>query len=96
MVAGEDQLDQYLMGDPDAFFDGDPERAVINPENDQLVPDHVRAAAAESWLRPEDDRYFGSLFPDVVASLTETGRLSRRGTDDGVRWLHDGRTHTTG
>jgi DEAD/DEAH box helicase domain-containing protein len=90
MVAGEDQLDQYLMGDPDAFFDGDPERAVTNPENDQLMPDHVRAAAAESWLRPEDDRYFGSRFPDVVASLTETGQLSRRGTDDGIRWLHDG------
>jgi DEAD/DEAH box helicase domain-containing protein len=90
MVAGEDQLDQYLMTAPDAFFDGDPERAVTNPENDQLLSDHVCAAAAESWLRPDDDRYFGSRFPDLVGRLTEHGRLSRRETDDGIRWLNDG------
>ncbi|PSQ34017.1 ATP-dependent helicase [Halobacteriales archaeon SW_12_69_24] len=90
LVAGEDQLDQHLMHDPDAFFDGEPERAVTNPDNDHLLADHVRAAAAESWLRPDDDRYFGSQLPDTVASLTESGRLSRRETDDGIRWLHDG------
>jgi DEAD/DEAH box helicase domain-containing protein len=90
LVAGEDQLDQYVMHDPAAFFDGDPEQAVTNPQNDQLMPDHVRSAAAESWLRPADDRYFGQRFPDVVARLADDGGLTRRETDDGSRWLHDG------
>ncbi|MEF8808697.1 DEAD/DEAH box helicase [Natronomonas sp.] len=90
MVAGEDQLDQYLMSNPDAFFEGDSEKAVTNPENDRLMPPHVRSAADESWLRPEDDRYFGQRFPEVVGELTDDGLLSRRETSEGVRWLNDG------
>ena len=89
-VAGEDQLDQYLMANPEAFFEGDPEKAVTNPENERLLPDHVRSAADESWLRPADERQFGDRFPSVVGNLTEEGALSRRETDDGVRWLHNG------
>jgi len=90
LVAGEDQLDQYIAGNPEAFFEGDPEKAVTNPENERLLPDHVRSAADESWLRPADERHFGDRFPGVVADLTEEGALSRRETDNGVRWLHDG------
>jgi DEAD/DEAH box helicase domain-containing protein len=90
MVAGEDQLDQYLMSNPDAFFEGSPEKAVTNPENDRLMPPHVRSAADESWLRPEDDRYFGDRFPEVVGELTDDGLLSRRETSEGIRWLNDG------
>ena len=90
LVAGEDQLDQYLMGNPEAFFEGDPEKAVTNPENERLLPDHVRSAADESWLRPADERHFGDQFPSVVGELTEEGALSRRETDGGVRWLHNG------
>jgi DEAD/DEAH box helicase domain-containing protein len=89
-VAGEDQLDQYLVANPEAFFEGDPEKAVTNPENERLLPDHVRSAADESWLRPADERQFGDRFPSVVGDLTEEGALSRRETDDGVRWLHNG------
>ena len=89
LVAREDQLDQYLMNAPDAFFDGDPEKAVTNPENERLMPAHVLSAADESWLRPDDDRYFGERFPGVVADLTADGQLSRRDTRDGVRWLCD-------
>jgi DEAD/DEAH box helicase domain-containing protein len=90
VVAGEDQLDQYLVRNPGAFFDGDPERAVTNPENERLMPDHVRSAADESWLRPADDRYFGGRFASVVTELTEAGGLSRRETSEGIRWLNDG------
>ena len=90
LVAGEDQLDQYLMSNPEAFFEGDPEKAVTNPENERLLPDHVRSAADESWLRPADERHFGDGFPSVVGELTEEGALSRRETDGGVRWLHNG------
>jgi DEAD/DEAH box helicase domain-containing protein len=109
LVAGEDQLDQYLMDNPDALFDGvsasnasggsegersessgDPERAVVNPVNDQLVPDHVLSAARESWLSPEDRKYFGEGFPDLVADLEDEDLLARRNTSSGVRWTYDG------
>ncbi len=90
VVAGEDQLDQYLMGNPSEFFSGEPEEAIANPQNEELLPDHVAAAAAENWLSHEDERHFGDAYPDVVSSLTEAGVLERRDTDPGVRWTHDG------
>jgi DEAD/DEAH box helicase domain-containing protein len=93
LVAGEDQLDQYLMGHPRAFFDGDPERAVSNPENDELLPDHVLCAARENWLSAEDERWFGEGLPDLLAHLESTGDLRRRETPDGTRWTTDGSPH---
>ncbi|GAB3327089.1 DEAD/DEAH box helicase [Haloplanus salinarum] len=90
LVAGEDQLDQYLMDHPDTLFDGDPERATVDPGNDHLLPDHVAAAATENWLSREDESHFGDGFPDVVADLEAAGRLERRETDAGVRWTHAG------
>ena len=90
LVAGEDQLDQYFMAEPDAFFDGQPERAVVNPENEHLLPDHVLSAARENWLKPDDDRHFGGSFPGIVADLESAGRLERRDTHDGTRWTYAG------
>ncbi|WP_137286831.1 DEAD/DEAH box helicase [Halorussus salinisoli] len=90
LVAGEDQLDQYLVANPEDFFAGDPERAVVNPANDQLLPDHVLSAARETWLAPEDSDYFGEEFPDLVADLEAEGLLERRNTSEGVRWTYDG------
>ncbi|WP_135826234.1 DEAD/DEAH box helicase [Halorussus ruber] len=90
MIAGEDQLDQYLMANPEDFFAGDPERAVVNPENDQLLPNHVLSAARETWLSPDDEEYFGDSFPDLVADLEAEGLLESRMTDDGLRWTYDG------
>ena len=91
LVAGEDQLDQYLMAHPRDFFENEPEEAISNPENEHLLPDHVRAAARETWLKPDDDAHFGDLFPDIVTELTESGDLDRRTTDAGLRWLYDGK-----
>ncbi|MFC4359359.1 DEAD/DEAH box helicase [Halobium salinum] len=90
LVGGEDQLDQYFMRNPGEFFDGDPEDAVSDPENDELLPDHVASAAAENWLQTADEDYFGATFPDVVADLESAGELARRATDDGTRWTFAG------
>jgi len=90
LVAGEDQLDQYLMRNPGALFDGDPEDAAVDPGNDELLPDHVRAAARENWLSADDDRHFGERFPEVVADLDGAGDLERRETAEGVRWTYAG------
>ncbi len=90
LVAGEDQLDQYVARNPDALFDEPPERAVTNPANGTILPPHVCSAARETWLRPADDRHFGETFPDVVADLQAAGDLERRTTEDGLRWLYAG------
>jgi DEAD/DEAH box helicase domain-containing protein len=90
VVADEDQLDQYLMANPEEFFAGDPEEAVADPENDQLIPDHVASAARENWLGERDERHFGETFPAVVSDLESEGRLERRETDRGVRWTYAG------
>jgi DEAD/DEAH box helicase domain-containing protein len=90
LVGGEDQLDQYFMRNPNAFFDGEPERAVTNPENDQLAPGHVLSAASENWLSTEDERWFGESFPDLVSQLESVGDLHRRQTREGTRWTTDG------
>ena len=37
LVAGEDALDQYFIHQPEAFFGREPERAVINPDNEVIV-----------------------------------------------------------
>ncbi|MGM0591806.1 MAG: DEAD/DEAH box helicase, partial [Halobacteriota archaeon] len=90
LVGGEDQLDQYLMQSPGDFFEGDPERAVCDPENAHLLPLHVECAAAENWLSTADDAHFGGQFPGVVADLAGADRLERRDTDRGPRWIHAG------
>jgi DEAD/DEAH box helicase domain-containing protein len=90
LVAGEDQLDQYVMGDPASLFDSPPERAVSNPENEQLMPAHVASAAQENWLSTADQAYFGGTFEDVVTDLTRSGTLARRDRDEGTRWTYAG------
>lgn len=88
LVAGEDQLDQYMMRKPETFFEGDPERAVANPGNDYLLPNHVEAASTESWLTPDDRDWFPEGYPDVVAQLTDEGTLERRQANGGIRWKY--------
>jgi DEAD/DEAH box helicase domain-containing protein len=89
-VGGEDQLDQYFMSHPEAFFEADPERAVSDPENRELLPQHIASAAAENWLSVDDRRHFGEAFPEIVSELEADGRLERRQTNDGIRWTYSG------
>ncbi|MFB6354266.1 MAG: DEAD/DEAH box helicase [Halobacteriales archaeon] len=90
LVAGRDQLDQYLMASPEAFFEEPPERALVNPANPELLPDHVRCAAREHWLGTDDKAHFGEAFPEVVGALTDRDELERRDTPGGVRWTDAG------
>ncbi len=90
LVAGEDQLDQYVMRNPSTLFEDDPERAVTNPENETLLPGHVTCGARETWLAPDDDAHFGPKLPEIVADLTAAGDLERRETEQGIRWPYVG------
>ena len=88
LVAGEDQLDQYVAANPDELFDGDPERAVVDPANEHLLDDHLTCAASENWLKPEDREYF-PRFEERVKRLEARGDLEQRATKYGLRWVDD-------
>src|SRR5260370_12198750 len=47
MVASSAPLDQFVVRNPSYFFDGSPERALIDPDNLHILVDHVKCAAFE-------------------------------------------------
>src|SRR5206468_9485317 len=61
LVAGEDQLDQWLMAHPSEVFSRSPEPAVVNPANPFVLHPHMACAAYELPLTPEDDRWWSDL-----------------------------------
>jgi DEAD/DEAH box helicase domain-containing protein len=83
LVASDNPLDQYIMANPSEFFSKDPEEAVVNPQNESIMKEHLCAAAQETPLRTDDKRFFGGKL-DGVASNTRN--LSRRNS----RWVYTG------
>ncbi|MGI9603549.1 MAG: DEAD/DEAH box helicase [Acidimicrobiales bacterium] len=87
MVAGDDQLDQWLMAHPDQLFSRPPEQAVVNVTNPQVAGPHLACAAFEYPLCHADDRWWGAeVLHDGVRDLVVDDKLRlRRG-----RWRGDG------
>ncbi|MBV8984978.1 MAG: DEAD/DEAH box helicase [Acidimicrobiia bacterium] len=83
LVAGEDQLDQWLMAHPTEVFTRPPEPAVVNPSNPFVLLPHVACAAYEKPVVPEDEAYWADLgdgvFEDAVRQLVVDDRLRVRG-----------------
>ena len=61
LVAGEDQLDQWLMAHPTEVFTRPPEPAVINPSNPFILHPHLACAAFELPLTQADERWWPDL-----------------------------------
>jgi DEAD/DEAH box helicase domain-containing protein len=85
LVASDNPLDQYTMEDPDQLFEDGAEEAVVNPQNDAILPDHIVCAADDHYLSPDDEQYFGDNLPHVVREAEEADRLQRVDRSD-VRW----------
>ncbi|MEL7206710.1 MAG: DEAD/DEAH box helicase, partial [Actinomycetota bacterium] len=87
LVAGDDQLDQWLLAHPGELFRRPPEPAVVNPANPYVLHPHLACAAFELPLTHDDERWWGDLLADGVRDLVGEGRLRirarRRG---GHRW----------
>ena len=58
MVASSSPLDQYIVEHPDYFFGQSPEHANINPNNLEILINHLKCAAFE--LPVKDGEKFGS------------------------------------
>ncbi len=57
MVASSAPLDQYIVEHPEYFFDRSPEHAQINPNNVEILVNHLKCAAFELPVR--DGEKFG-------------------------------------
>ena len=69
MIAIEDALDKYFMRNPDAFFSGSAEAAVLDTENFPIKKAHLLCAAHELQLKDDE-----SVF-DMASSVTALKEL---------------------
>ncbi|MEZ5145057.1 MAG: DEAD/DEAH box helicase [Acidimicrobiales bacterium] len=81
LVAGDDQLDHWLMRHPREVFERPPEPAVVNPSNPFVLLPHLACAAFELPLRRDDERWWPGLLDDAVRDLVLADRLVVRTLD---------------
>ncbi|MBM3785628.1 MAG: DEAD/DEAH box helicase [Acidobacteria bacterium] len=78
MVASSAPLDQYIVEHPQYFFDRPPEHAHVNPNNLEILLNHLKCAAFELPIRSGEK--FGSLETgDLCRFLQELGVLHLTG-----------------
>jgi DEAD/DEAH box helicase domain-containing protein len=78
LVASSAPLDQFIVQHPDYFFDRSPEHAYVQPDNLEILMNHLKCAVFELPLSPEER--FGKVdLPDLCARLGEAGFLHRSG-----------------
>jgi len=83
LVAGRDQLDQWMVRHPDVLTGQPVERSVVNLHNPEVLVPQVGCAAAESPLRDLDHRYWGDDLDDAIAELVRTDRARVRHDAEG-------------
>jgi len=86
MVASSSPLNQFIVRHPDYFFGNTPEHAFIQPDNLEILLNHLKCAAFELPIAPEDR--FGDVdLPEILAKLAEAGYLHRAG--DFYHWTQE-------
>ncbi len=85
LVASSAPLDQFVVRHPSYFFDASPEHALVNPDNLQILVDHIKCAAFE--LPFATTEAFGKEnLQDILGILSEEGfvHLSRSAAAEGA------------
>ncbi len=78
LVASSAPLDQFIVQHPDYFFGRSPEHGFVNPDNLEILLNHLKCAAFE--LPIEEGERFGTLDLETLCRhLTETGFLRHTG-----------------
>ena len=78
MVASSAPLDQYIVRNPDYFFGNTPEHAFIQPDNLEILVNHLKCTAFELPVAPDES--FGDVdVPDLCARMAEAGFLHYAG-----------------
>ena len=86
LVASSAPLDQFIVRQPDYFFGHTPEHAFIQPDNLEILINHLKCAAFELPIAPGEK--FGDVdLPDLCARLSEAGFLHLAG--ENYHWTHE-------
>jgi DEAD/DEAH box helicase domain-containing protein len=81
LVASSSPIDQYIINNPDYFFEKSPENGLINPNNLVILYNHIKCAAFE--LPFTDGENFGvDTTPEILAYMEEARILRHVGN----RW----------
>jgi len=78
LVAGADQLDQWLMAHPQEVVTRPPEPAVVNLANPWVLVPQLACAAYEAPLDQNDEAFWGDLLDEGVRRLVLDDRLRLR------------------
>ena len=81
LVASSAPLDQFIVRHPDYFFGRSPEHAYVQADNLEILVNHLKCAAFELPLAP-NERFGGVDLPALCERLAEAGFLHR----SGARW----------
>jgi len=86
LVASSAPLDQFMLRHPDYFFGRTPEHAFIQPDNLEILINHLKCAAFELPIAPQEK--FGEVdLPDLCARLAQAGFLHLAG--ENYHWTHE-------
>jgi DEAD/DEAH box helicase domain-containing protein len=86
LVASSAPLDQFMVRNPDYFFGNAPEHAFIQPDNLEILTNHLKCAAFELPIAPADQ--FGEVdIQDLCARLAAAGYMHRSG--ENYHWTQE-------
>jgi len=86
LVASSSPLDQFIVRHPDYFFGNTPEHAFIQPDNLEILINHLKCAAFELPISPNDK--FGDVdLRDLCTRLGEAGYLHLAG--ENYHWTQE-------
>ena len=86
MVASSAPIDQFIVQHPAYFFEASPEHALINPDNLQILLDHIKCAIFELPFAP-GERFGQEDLQAVLGLLREEGFVDL--VDDRWYWMHE-------
>ncbi len=79
LVANSSPLDQFVVQHPEYFFGQSPEHGLINPDNLEILLNHVKCAVFELPFRSGEK--FGSVETDEILRFLEEQRFVHRAGD---------------
>jgi DEAD/DEAH box helicase domain-containing protein len=86
LVASSAALDQFIVRHPDYFFGNTPEHSFIQPDNLEILLNHLKCAAFELPITPAER--FGDVdVQDLCRRLAEAGFLHLAG--ENFHWTHE-------
>jgi DEAD/DEAH box helicase domain-containing protein len=86
LVASSAPLDQFIVRHPDYFFGNTPEHAFIQPDNLEILINHLKCAAFELPITA-GERFGDVDVPDLCARLAVAGFFHRAA--DHYHWTHE-------